>query len=168
MSVKLASHVISDFDGTLVRLDVDWAALRRELSVDRIEHLWQPQHMHEWETVAAAEVRAAPSSPAVASMLRALTASVSVAILTNNAERSVHEFLNREPALAAKVCAVVGRESLGGPKTDFEFFRTGYETCCAALGNPDQVSYVGDMQYELDFARRLGAIAVDVSEIGEP
>ena len=166
MTVALAAHVISDFDGTLVQLDIDWAALRRTLAVDRIEHLWRPEHMQGWETVAAAEVRAAASSPPVASMLRALDASVSVAILTNNAEAAVHEFLTREPALAAKVCAVVGRESLKGPKTDFDFFRTGYAACCDALGDPNEVSYVGDMQYELDFARRLGASAFDVSETG--
>lgn len=168
MTFALASHVIADFDGTLVQLEVDWDALRRALAVDRVQHLWEPQHMHKWETVTAAETRAAASSPAVETTLRALDQSVAVAILTNNAEAAVHAFLTREPALAAKVSAVVGRESLGGPKTDFEFFRSGYETCCAALDSPEPPSYVGDMQYELEFARRLGATAVDVSELREP
>ena len=166
MTVALAAHVISDFDGTLVRLDVDWAALRRELAVERVQQLWEPQNMHKWEIVAAAETRAASSSPTVESMLRALETSRAVAILTNNAEAAVHEFLAREPALAAKVCAVIGRETLGGPKTDFEFFRSGYAACCDSLGDPTELSYVGDMQYELDFARRLGASAFDVSETG--
>ena len=166
MTTRLGPHVISDFDGTLVRLDVNWAALRRELAVDRVQHLWEPQNMYKWEIVAAAETLAASSSPTVKSMVRALETSRAVAILTNNAEAAVHEFLTREPALTAKVCAVVGRETLGGPKTDFDFFRTGYAACCDALGDPNEVSYVGDMQYELDFARRLGASAFDVSETG--
>ena len=61
---------------------------------------------------------------------------------------------------------VVGRRALGGPKTDFEVFSTGY----AALRpgrrggtGAAEVTYVGDMRYELDYARRLGASAFDVT-----
>ena len=118
-----------------------------------------------WETVAAAEVRAAASSPPVEEVLRAIDAATAVAILTNNSEAAVAEFLKREPVLAAKVKAVVGRETLAGPKTDFEIFRTGIHASRARRSAaPTPISYVGDMSYELDFARQLGATAVDVVE----
>ena len=48
-------------------------------------------------------------------------------------------------------------------------FARGFERCVEATaverGSGDVV-YVGDMQYELDFAGRLGAIAIDVAAFG--
>ena len=60
----------------------------------------------------------------------------------------------------------MGRRALGGPKTDFEVFSSGYAACRDAIGDQQsEITYVGDMRYELDYARRLGARAFDVKEL---
>ncbi len=63
---------------------------------------------------------------------------------------------------------VVGRRGLGGPKTTFDVFASGYRHCVDALGprrDGTPITYVGDMAYELEFARRLGAHTVAVDEL---
>ena len=62
--------------------------------------------------------------------------------------------------------AIVGREALGGPKNNLSRFSDGFSHCAEAtarLRGFREVVYVGDQAYELDFARSLGARAVDVS-----
>ena len=88
-------------------------------------------------------------------------------MLTSNDETAVETFLDRWPDLRARVRAVVGRRALGGPKTDFEVFSSGYAPCLRAIerGGVAAVAYIGDMSYELDYARRLGAHVFDVSEL---
>ena len=158
---------ILDFDGTIARLDVAWSELRARLGLGRIDEVWASRDERRWDEVTAAEIeaaRVARPGPAVGSLMRSLD---SFAILTSNAERAVTVFLARFPALEQRVALVVGRETLGGPKTDFEVFARGFALCSVALGSPARQVYVGDQQYELDFARQLGADAVDVAALGE-
>jgi phosphoglycolate phosphatase-like HAD superfamily hydrolase len=166
VSNALGEAVIADFDGTLVRLPISWAALRESLSVARIEELWHDPDMRRWETVTRAEVDAARTAPPVPFVLEALHSVPVLAVLTNNDESAVETFLDRWPELRARVRTVVGRRALGGPKTDFAVFSSGYASCLRALeadGAP--VAYVGDMSYELDYARRLGANVFDVNDL---
>lgn len=90
------------------------------------------------------------------------------AVLTNNAETAVSRFLERQ-SLLDRVVAIVGRETLAGPKRDFRVFEEGLHRCTQATcdaRNGESVVYVGDMDYELDYARRLGASAFHVSLFG--
>jgi len=159
--------VVSDFDGTLARLDIDWDALREELSVARIEDLWADPGLQRWESVTRAEVDAAATAPPVPFVMDALSSVPAVAVLTSNDETAVDTFLDRWPALRSKVRAVVGRRTLAGPKTDFEIFSFGYARCCAAIASDDRarIAYLGDRDYELAFARRLGAEPFDVTDL---
>lgn len=160
---------VVDFDGTIARLEVAWAELRTVAGVQRIDELWARDTPNAWADVTTAEAAAASCAPPVASILSQLEAARAVAILTSNAESSVAVFLDRFPALSRRVVTVVGRETLAGPKTDFDVFTRGYETCVEATASArgdGPVVYVGDMEYELDFARRLGARAIAVSTLG--
>jgi phosphoglycolate phosphatase-like HAD superfamily hydrolase len=166
VSNALGEAVIADFDGTLVQLPISWSALRESLSVARIEELWHDADMRRWETVTRAEVDAARTAPAVPFVMEALDSVPALAVLTNNDESAVETFLERWPELRARVRAVVGRRALGGPKTDFEVFSSGYASCLRSLEvEGTAVAYVGDMSYELDYARRLGANVFDVNDL---
>jgi phosphoglycolate phosphatase-like HAD superfamily hydrolase len=163
----LGAAVVSDFDGTLANLEISWPALRERLSVARIEDLWKDPDMQRWDTITYAEVEAARTASPVASVLEALGTVPDIAVLTSNDETAVETFLGRWPELGSRVRVVVGRRTLGGPKTDFEIFSTGYQRCVHAIAahDPMSVAYVGDQEYELDYARRLGASTFGVSEL---
>ena len=169
MSPSLGPAPILDFDGTIARLDVDWRALREQLGVQRIDDLWAPGEENRWEIVRKAEDDGAAMAEPCSAVVAALTDAETIAVLTSNAESSVAAFMHRFPDLAARVRLVVGRALLEGPKTNFDVFARGFERCVEATaverGSGDVV-YVGDMQYELDFAGRLGAIAIDVAAFG--
>jgi phosphoglycolate phosphatase-like HAD superfamily hydrolase len=154
---------VVDFDGTVARLEVAWARLRDAAGVHRIDELWHRDDPDPWVDVTRAEAEAAAAASPVDAVVRHLAAARAVAVLTSNAETSVAAFLDRFPDLRRRVVAVVGRETLAGPKTTFEVFERGYRRCVeatAAVRGDGPVVYVGDMDYELDFARRLGATAV--------
>jgi phosphoglycolate phosphatase-like HAD superfamily hydrolase len=159
---------IVDFDGTLARLDVSWDELRRAYGVTRIADIWNAHDGVGWDRVRVAEERAATNAAPHPAVLRELERSTAFAILTNNAESAVELFLHRFPALAERALVIIGRESLAGPKTSLDVFERGFERCArgtAAARGGGPVVYVGDLQYELDFARRLGAQAYHVDEV---
>jgi phosphoglycolate phosphatase-like HAD superfamily hydrolase len=161
-SLTAGHEPILDFDGTIARLKVDWEGLRRKLGVQTIDDLWA--RADGWAEVTAAEVAAAKRADPVLSVSRLLGDTGRFAILTSNSEAAVDAYFERFPALQARVATVVGREALGGPKTDFSIFERGFRACLAALGTIRTI-YVGDRSYELEFARRLGAQAVDVATL---
>ncbi len=167
MTRSLGSAVVSDFDGTLARLDVAWQALRETLSVDRVDDLWSDPGPQRWDAVTRAEVEAARTAAPVPFVMHALSSVPAIAVLTSNDEDAVQTFLDRWPDLRSRVRAVVGRRALGGPKTNFEIFSVGYATCLRAIDAKEssRITYIGDSEYELDFARSLGADAYGVSEL---
>jgi phosphoglycolate phosphatase-like HAD superfamily hydrolase len=170
VNAVLGDAVVADFDGTLARLVISWQTLRETLAVARIEDLWLDPDRRRWEPVTRAEVEAARTAAPVSRVIEALEPVPSLAVLTNNDETAVDAFLDRWPALHAKVRTIVGRKALNGPKTDFDVFATGYAACVNAIaveGAAGTIAYIGDMRYELDYARRLGANTFDVKEFEE-
>lgn len=157
---------IVDFDGTLLHLAVDWQGLRERLGVSSIDDLWSGEPAA-WEAVTVAECAAAAQAPPLA--LMALLGEVSAfAVLTGNSEEAVRVFVQRFPEVAARLRAVVGRETLGGPKRDPELFAGGLRRCVRATadarGDEDLV-YIGDAPWELELAAKAGARAVDVATL---
>lgn len=163
-SLTAGHDPILDFDGTVTRLEVDWDDLRRKLGVHKIDDLWVSANDHAWAAVTAAEVAAAGRAVPMPAVSNLLTATDRFAILTSNSAEAVDAFFDRYPELQARVAVVIGREALGGPKTDFDVFERGFRACLATLGT-DHTTYIGDRPYELEFARRLGAEAVDVASL---
>lgn len=157
---------ILDFDGTLAQLEVEWSELRDKLGVRRIDDLWAAGADAHWAEVTAAEVEASRIAKPVPAVLLLLHDVERFAILSNNSELAVGAFLDRFPELRARAALVVGRETLGGPKTRFDIFERGYGRCLAAVGHPPQPTYIGDQAYELAFAQQLGADAVGVASLG--
>jgi phosphoglycolate phosphatase-like HAD superfamily hydrolase len=159
---------IVDFDGTLTCLVVEWGDLRTRLRVDRIGRLWESKRADAWAHVRDAEVEAARHATPFEPMRAAIAKSTAFAVLTSNSEDAVAEFLRRFEALQSRVAVVVGRETLAGPKYDYEVFRRGFMTCVQATAptrTDGPVVYTGDQAWELEFARRLGAKAFDVHEL---
>jgi phosphoglycolate phosphatase-like HAD superfamily hydrolase len=159
---------VLDFDGTLARLVIPWASLRAELGVGRIDELWDRPSAASWAAVERAEVLAAKSAEPVEAVVARCSSADAIAVLTSNSERAVRCFLARFTALEQKVRCVVGRETLAGPKSAFEVFARGFATCVdetADARGDGPVVYVGDMDYEIDFARALGAHAIPVRDI---
>jgi phosphoglycolate phosphatase-like HAD superfamily hydrolase len=161
--------LIADFDGTLADLRVDWAALRRRLAVTSIQDLWA-RGPGAWDEVTAAECAAAMDASLVPGGAELALAAPAVSVLTNNSEMAVRAFLDRHPDLDRRVCAVIGRESLGGPKNDRARFTAGFARGLHAIhervaSTTIDVCYLGDQDYELEFARQLTGAVVDVREV---
>ena len=163
--LDLGPAPVVDFDGTIARLRVDWAELRTRLGVHSIDDLW-PGNAIAWELVAADETAAADRAEPIDAVVDALRRTTTFAVLTNNGAGAVKRFFARHPDLHTKLAVVIGREQLGGPKTDFSRFRSGFAACVAATAaqrGPEAIVYAGDQDYELAFARHLGAHTVDVT-----
>jgi phosphoglycolate phosphatase-like HAD superfamily hydrolase len=159
---------IIDFDGTLARLHVAWDDLRERLDVERIGQLWESANPDAWIMVRDAEVEAAARARPFEPVRAGLERSVVFAVLTSNSEDAVARFLARFGSLESRAAVVVGRETLAGPKRDYEVFSRGFTKCVratAAARADEHVVYVGDTDWELDFARRLGALAIDAREL---
>ena len=160
---------VIDFDGTLARLAVPWSSVRVAVDVDRIDDLWGRRDQRGWSVVRAAELEAASSAEPVTATFEALAHTVAFAVLTSNSEDAVQRFLARFPTLLSRAAIVVGRERLGGPKTSFEVFSRGFAACrrgTAASRGHEPLVYLGDSEFELEFARRLGAVSRHVVELG--
>jgi phosphoglycolate phosphatase-like HAD superfamily hydrolase len=159
---------IVDFDGTLASLNVSWDDLRARLGVERIGQLWHSEDPDAWSNVRHAEIQAAGLAPPLKPVTVRLDRAVAFAVLTSNSEDAVAHFLERFRSLETRVAAVVGRETLRGPKHDYEVFKRGFAICEDATASAragEDVVYVGDADWELDFAQRLGAHAVDAREL---
>jgi phosphoglycolate phosphatase-like HAD superfamily hydrolase len=159
---------IIDFDGTLARLHVAWDDLRARLDVDRIGQLWQSENQNAWSMIREAEIMAATLATPFEPVRAGLERCSAFAVLTSNSEDAVARFLERFGSLESRASVVVGRETLGGPKDDYEVFSRGFTRCVTATATAradEGVVYVGDADWELDFARQLGAYAVDAREL---
>ncbi|MFL6244365.1 MAG: HAD family hydrolase [Acidimicrobiia bacterium] len=159
---------IIDFDGTLACLRLEWDDLRARLGVDRIAQLWQSESPSAWSIVRDVEIEAATQATPLEPVRAGLEHSSTFAVLTSNSEDAVAQFLTRFQSLEAKAAVVVGRETLAGPKDDYEIFRRGFTRCVAATAAAraeEELVYVGDADWELAFARRLGARPVDARDL---
>lgn len=169
MAADLGSFdlVISDFDGTLCHLNVDWESVRQRFQMSSVEEGWTltgSERDEFWDFVTREEVQAVKDSEPVDRVVAWLESARIIVVLTNNSEVAVHEFLRRsDMSLAAKVVGVVGRETLRGSKRRQEVFTTAINECCSFVSgaDPSKILYVGDMAYELEYASELGLLVSD-------
>lgn len=178
--------VVFDFDGTLARCAIDFAAMRA--SVDRTIERWglDPEALrarHVLERIAEAagsvaaeareglldaceaatrevEVEAAERSalvPGVAEALEALRAAgLGVGVITRNCREAV---LAVDPGLPERVDALVARGDWGRLKPDPEHVRR----CLALMGlSGRRTAIVGDHPMDMDTARAGGWLPVAV------
>ena len=159
---------IVDFDGTIACLPLAWDDLRAQVGVDRMGQLWESDSPDAWAIVRDAEIEAARHATPFEPVRGRLEDSSAFAVLTSNSEKAVALFLHRFAELESRAAVVVGRETLGGSKHDYEVFRRGFMKCVdateAARGQ-GRLVYAGDSDWELDFARQLGAETIDVREL---
>jgi len=156
-----------DLDGTLVHLHVDWPRLRGRLGVLSIAELWEGP-ANRWALVTEAETSAALTGDPVVPVLERLGRCPSFAVITSNSSAAALAFLDRYPDIARRCTLVIGREQLGGPKTDRGRFKSAFDLCVSATATSrgiDPVVYVGNAAYELEFAAQLGARCFSVDDL---
>lgn len=165
MSSIAGRALVTDFDGTLTELAVDWAAIRRDLGVSRIGELWQ-RGIEAFAPLTAAEVDGARDGIDRAGTMAFARTFETFAVLTDNSELAVHAFLGRHPDLQRRCVCVAGRESLGGSKHQGSVFRRGAAACLEALAVASRdCVYVGDHPTELAYAAELGFRVVDAAAL---
>ncbi|MBV8301326.1 MAG: hypothetical protein JOY68_05340 [Candidatus Dormibacteraeota bacterium] len=159
--------LITDFDGTLVHLAVDWTALRRELGVAAIADAVRRGDAQSLSRIAVAErdgaVRGQPVPEGIDYVLRF----PAFAVLTQNSETAVHAFLDQNSQLRRRCRVVLGRETHQQRKRDAPVFAELIERCMKQLEAVDvtEVTYLGDEAYELELASGIGLRAVDVASL---
>jgi FMN phosphatase YigB (HAD superfamily) len=160
--------VISDFDGTICHLDVDWQELRQTFGLSFIEEGWtlEPQAQLEfWSQVTEAELEAIDRSHPNEVVLEALDRVERIVVLTNNSEAAVTAFVRKYLSnRAANSLRTIGRESLGGSKRNREIFTKVLNV--DILHHRASSAYLGDSRYELLFANELGLTTFRVDESG--
>lgn len=157
---------VLDFDGTITELPVDWSSLRRQLGIHQIVDIWE-RHTSSWTAITEAEVAAAMISEPIHPIFDKLSKTRQFAVVSSNSTICVRTFFDRFPAVGRRIALIIGRDELGGPKTDFDRFARAVRQCTAALeyrGLRDTLTYVGNEAYELEFARRLGLRALDAHQ----
>ncbi|MBD35942.1 MAG: hypothetical protein CL512_04160 [Actinobacteria bacterium] len=164
------SLFISDFDETILKLDIDWNALREKLKVNKISDLWQNSNSEKsWLLIQEVELAAARTGKFLSHTVDLLESANSFAILTNNSESAVKAALSRSSRLNERCSIIVGRETLEGPKQDQERFAKGFSKCLESLSlnkKNSSIYYLGDQDYELEFARSLRAQPIRVQKSG--
>ncbi|WP_226010018.1 HAD family hydrolase [Halomicrobium salinisoli] len=159
--------VVYDLDGTLVRLDVDWATVRREAAAALRERgvdadgrdLWamldlaeERGHADAVESVVADhEVEGAESSELL-TLVDELPLSVPVGVVSLNCESAVRRALELHGA-DEHVDAVAGRDTLDARKPD----PTPLLWIAGELGvDPERSLFVGDSRSDAEAAEAAG------------
>lgn len=151
--------IVLDLDGTLVRLAVDWGALRARLGVASV---WSALPAHA-DAVTRAEVDGAARCAVNAALVAWLSEhhpATPRAVLSLNAPEAVRIALERA---GVAVGAIVGRGQVEHPKPHPEGLLR-----LAALHSvgPGETLMIGDRDSDLACAHAAGASALHVSEIG--
>jgi len=160
--------VIADFDGTIARLPVDWQALREAFHVSSIEEVLETFDQSEWDRLKRAEVAAAEVAEPMMKTVSFLNESEGYVILTNNDVAAVTNFLTRFASSLARPRRIIDRNVLGGSKKNFEKFSAAVLQCSDSLDarKSEEVTYLGDSTYELDYADALGFKTILVDKNG--
>jgi hypothetical protein len=156
--------LISDFDGTITNLDVDWKGLRERLSVSSIEELLLEDFKRSWLDLKKVEINGVTAEWASIDVRKRIANVESFSILTNNDKEAVSKFFDLQSEIAEKPTIVIDRNFLGGSKKNFKNFSKGIDTCLTHMhcGNLKEVVYLGDSNYEIEFAEQLGLFAIQV------
>jgi phosphoglycolate phosphatase len=168
------SAVVYDLDGTLVRLDVDWAAVEQELAtalrergVDAAGDAWEMLDTAEAagcrdaaEAAIAPHERAGADDSALLPLAEELPREGPVAVCSLNCEAAVRDALDRH-GLAEHVDAVVGRDSGPQRKPDPEALLAAVDALGVA---PADALFVGDSDSDALTAERAGVPFVYASE----
>jgi phosphoglycolate phosphatase-like HAD superfamily hydrolase len=153
----MGKNLILDFDGTLTHLSVDWSSLRNIIGLERLSDYFKLPKLEQdyvLETISKTEYAGLVNGSLID--ISILEKCESWSVLTNNCEETVWSFIERE-RISKKPIMVLGRESLGGPKEDFTVFTRAIELI-TAIYQRHEALYVGDSDYEIQFAKRLGLV----------
>lgn len=179
-----AKLLVLDLDGTLARLDVDWAGLRARLEAEVRSNGLEtastgvvavPQELRAAgqtvvaeaceRLVARAELEAAGRAPYNAALIRWIDARLQttpVAVLSTNSRAAVSQAVARTP-LAWRKPPIVARESVTRLKPDPEglvaLIRSHRADAAGTL-------VIGDAEADHACALAAGARSIDISEIG--
>jgi phosphoglycolate phosphatase-like HAD superfamily hydrolase len=178
-----AEVVVVDLDNTLVKLEVDWDALRERLAdvAERAEVLverhgiWplmqaarqpgrEPLLAEMEEIVTEAELAGAtgPRNQALVDWLDRSAAATPVSVLSLNSRHAVRRALDSH-GLTGRVTHIVGREDVRRVKPDPEGMLVLAERHAV---EPARILFVGDKDGDRECAERAGTRFLHVEEIG--
>ena len=165
----MQEFAIFDFDGTITNLRVDWDLLKKNLSITRISEIWNLQD-HErqiaFDQVSDFEVKGITLELLIDRNI--FHYFKQIAVLTNNSEETVNRFFDNltKDRIINPPVLVVGRETLQGPKEDQEIFGSAIKLIFNAMNisSPENCVYVGDQEYELHYAKKIGLNAIGISK----
>ena len=165
----MQEFAIFDFDGSITNLLVDWDSLKKNLSVTRISEIWDLPDLEKqiaFDLVSDYEARGITTKllfdPKLFNRFK------NISILTNNSEGTVARFfenLNKDHEVSQPIL-VVGRETLQGPKEKEEIFGRAIKLIFNVMNiaSAENCVYVGDQDYELLFAKKIGLNTIDIRE----
>lgn len=168
MSTANIDAVVYDLDGTLVRLDVDWAAVTEDATAALRERdvtvtpdsLWtvlqrarETGHSTTVEEIITEHERAGANRADRLPLADTLPVAHPTAVCSLNAESACRIALERFD-LATHVETVIGRDSVDGMKPDPEPLLAAIDTLGVA---PDRTLFVGDSERDAETADRAGA-----------
>lgn len=170
--------VVYDLDGTLVHLDVDWAAVEREVAAVLADAGLNADGLDTWamfdvaaahgladevESVIAAHERAGAETADRLPLADRLPRDVPVGVCSLNCEAACRTALDvHDLADHVHPDAVVGRDTVGARKPD----PAGLAAAVRALGaSPETALFVGDSASDETTARRAG---VDFAAVEPP
>ncbi len=167
----MQEYAIFDFDGTLTNLNVDWIALKREISITRISEVWNFQRTQKSKALSIISDFELKGTKNKLNFDRKKFERFSqFAVMTNNSEKTVDfffEMLNLDynwPRLNPTL--VVGRETLQGPKEIETLFQSGIQLIFDSwqVKNTSFCCYIGDQNYELRYAAKFGLRAINIQD----
>jgi FMN phosphatase YigB (HAD superfamily) len=167
----MQEFAIFDFDGTITNLNVDWNFLKKHIAVDKISEIWNLQECQKFEAInVITEYEIAGLDYGLIIDRETFQLFQKFAILTNNSEETVKIFfneLNRDLSLwQIKPEEIAGRSKLQGPKESERIFNQQIAFLLRAMKieRPSDCIYVGDQEYELNFAKRIGLATFHISD----
>jgi phosphoglycolate phosphatase-like HAD superfamily hydrolase len=167
----MQEFAIFDFDGTITNLNVDWNSLKTEIAVEKISEIW---NLEESQKIAAIKIISEYEIAGLSFDLifdrEYFELFQKFSILTNNSEETVARFfyeLNRNSSLIKiKPEKIVGRSKLQGSKENEKIFND--QIVCLLMAMkiryPSNCVYIGDQEYELEFAKKIGLETFHIRE----
>lgn len=168
----MAQTLISDFDGTLTDLRINWDEFRSKFGLKNVSQVWSLPANKQSEVFSyLSELETNTVVPELLIPWEYFQRFESFSVLTNNSELAVFRFFSEllkiYPTKFMQPRIIVGRESLNGSKEVFETFKNGINMIVGGTQMFDlgEVTYLGDQEYEINFAEYLGMRTIHVSNL---
>jgi hypothetical protein len=166
----MAKLLISDFDGTLCDLKVNWDLLKKNLKIEFIDDVWKEEKLiqeSKINQITKAEISGIEKINKL--IYQPWNICKNWSILSSNSEQAISQFINicdKSILDFVKPDLIVGRETISGPKKNWDNFRFGVNKITSEFKiNIKDCIYIGNEDYEKTFANLLGIKYFDIKNM---